>query len=455
MANPIGIPLSPAAAESPVPLGTLLIYGLPGFVLHFTFMLVLVYLMKYATDVLLVPAAVMGLVFGLSRVSDAILDPAAGYLSDRTRSRLGRRRSWMLASSLPMGASFFMLWSPPSDLTGVPLWAWMGVAVFAYHVATTMFAVPHEALGAELSTSYHDRTRIFGVKHIVGALGGLAALAGMEWLRRAEDPRSAAFMLALGIGTALAATTLVAVLRLRERAAHQGRGARNPWRAYADVWRNPHARLLLLVFGIENFGTAVLAVLITYVMQYVYDLAEYTTTFMLLYFVPAILFVPIWIRLSRRFGKRNLWVFSMSMMTVAFCGLAFVRAGDLWLLCALGVISGIGGGCGQVVGPSIQADVIDYDERTTGERKEGIYFAAWAFVRKSAFGIATMLVGFLLAAIGFEPNAEQSDATKLGLRTLFGIVPGLCYLVGTICFLRFRLDEAAHLAIRRELDARA
>jgi GPH family glycoside/pentoside/hexuronide:cation symporter len=455
VANPIGTPSIPAAAEGQVPLGTLLVYALPGLILQFTFMLVLVYLMKYATDVLLVPAAVMGLLFGLSRVSDAILDPAAGYLSDRTRSRWGRRRSWMLASSIPMGASFFMLWSPPPGLTDAPLWVWMGVAVFAYHVATTMFAVPHEALGAELSTSYHDRTRIFGVKHIVGAFGGLAALGGMELLRRAEDPRGAAFALALAIGTLLAATTLLAVARLRERAAHQGRGGRNPWRAYGDVWRNPHARLLLLVFGIENFGTAVLAILATYVMQYVYDLAQYTTTFMLLYFVPAILFVPVWIRLSRRFGKRNLWVFSMSMMTVAFGGLAFVRAGDLWLLCALGVIAGIGGGCGQVVGPSIQADVIDYDERATGERKEGIYFAAWAFVRKTAFGIATVLVGFLLSVIGFEPNVEQSDATKLGFRTLFGIVPGLCYLVGTICFLRFRLDEAAHLAIRRELDARA
>jgi GPH family glycoside/pentoside/hexuronide:cation symporter len=361
----------------------------------------------------------------------------------------------MLASSLPMGAAFFMLWSPPASLTGALLAVWMGVAVFAYHIATTMFSVPHEALGAELSTSYHDRTRIFGVKHIVGATGGLLALGGMELLRRAEDPRHAAFGLALGIGFALAATTGLAVVRLRERAEHQGRGAQNPWRAFADVWRNPHARLLLLVFGIENFGTAILAVLIPYTMQYVYDLADQTTTFMLLYFVPAILFVPVWIRLSRRFGKRNLWLFSMSMLTLSFCGLAFVRAGDVWLVCALGVIAGIGGGCGQVVGPSIQADVIDYDERMTGERKEGIYFAAWAFVRKSAFGVATMLVGLLLAAIGFEPNSEQSDSTKLGLRALFGIVPGVCYLVGTLCFLRFRLDEAAHLAIRRELDARA
>ena len=217
----------------------------------------------------------------------------------------------------------------------------------------------------------------------------------------------------------------------------------------------PHARLLLLVFGIENFGTAILSVMIAYVMKYVFDLEQYTTAFMLLYFVPAILFVPVWIRLSRRFGKRNLWIFSMSMLTIAFGGLAFVRAGDAWLVCALGVIAGVGGGCGAVVGPSIQADVIDFDERFTGERKEGTYFAVWAFVRKSAFGVATMLTGLLLGLIGYEPNVEQSEATKLGMRTLFGIVPGLCYLVGTLCFLRFRLDEAAHLAIRRELDARA
>jgi GPH family glycoside/pentoside/hexuronide:cation symporter len=445
----------PKIADAQVPLGTLLIYGLPGCVLQFTFMLVLVYLMKYATDVLLVPAAVMGLLFGLSRLSDAILDPAAGYLSDRTRSPLGRRRSWMLASSLPMGATFFMLWSPPAGLAAVALAVWMGVAIFAYHVATTMFAVPHDALGAELSTNHHDRTRIFGVKHIVGTLGSLLALGGMELLRRAEDPRRTAFAIALAIGVALAATSLLAVARLRERSEHQGRGSHNPWKAFADVWRNPHARLLLFVFGIENFGTAILAVLIAYVMQYVYGLAQYTTAFMLLYFIPAVLFVPVWIRLSRRFGKRNLWIFSMSMMTLAFAGLAFVRAGDVWLVCALGVIAGVGGGCGQVVGPSIQADVVDYDERATGERKEGIYFAAWAFMRKSAFGIATMLVGLLLGVIGFEPNVEQSDATKLGLRTLFGIVPGACYAVGTLCFLRFRLDEAAHLAIRRELDARA
>jgi GPH family glycoside/pentoside/hexuronide:cation symporter len=444
-----------APAESRVPLGTLLVYGLPSLFVSFTFMLVLVYLMKYATDVLLISPVVMGVLFGLSRISDAVLDPIAGYLSDRTDSRLGRRRSWLLASALPLGATFVMLWSPPAGLEGVALAAWMGAAIFAYHLATTLFSIPHEALGAELTTSYHDRTRIFGIRHIVGTLGSLLALGGMWLLMETGDPRRTAFQLTLAIGVAFALSTLLAVLRLREPAEHQGRGGRNPWRAFADVWRNPHARLLFLVFGIETFGTAILSVMIAYVMKYVFDLAQYTTAFMLLYFVPAIVFVPVWIRLSRRFGKRNLWIFSMSMLTLAFGGLAFVRAGDAWLVCALGVIAGVGGGCGAVVGPSIQADVIDFDERATGERKEGTYFAVWAFVRKSAFGVATLLTGLLLGLIGYEPNVEQSEATKLGMRTLFGIVPGLCYLAGTIFFLRFKLDEAAHLAIRRELDARA
>ena len=248
-----------------------------------------------------------------------------------------------------------------------------------------------------------------------GPLGSLLALGGM-WLlmeRRGSEAHRVRCSRSRSASPS-PLSTLLAVVRLREPAEHQGRGGRNPWRAFADVWRNPHARLLFLVFGIENFGTAILSVMIAYVMKYVFDLEQYTTAFMLLYFIPAILFVPVWIRLSRRFGKRNLWIFSMSMLTIAFGGLAFVRAGDVWLVCALGVIAGVGGGCGAVVGPSIQADVIDFDERATGERKEGTYFAVWAFVRKSAFGVATMLTGLLLGLIGYEPNVEQSEATKLG-----------------------------------------
>ena len=152
----------------------------------------------------------------------------------------------------------------------------------------------------------------------------------MELLRRAEDPRRMAF----------ASPRDPNHVRFDDAARHgapargaehPGRGAHDPWQAFADVSRNPRARLLLFVFGIENFGTAILAVFVACMMRYVYALAQYTTVFMLLLFVPAVLFVPVWIRLSRRFGNRDLWVFSMSLMALAFAGLAFVP-GDAWLV---------------------------------------------------------------------------------------------------------------------------
>ena len=330
----------------------------------------------------------------------------------------------------------------------------MGVGVFGYFTATTIFNVPHESWGAELSSHYDERTRIFGIRHVVGALGSLAGLGGMALLRTAEDPRAMANAQALVAAGVCAVLTVVAVSSVGERQEYQGRGGASLRAAFGDVLRNPHARLLLFVYFVENFGTAILAVLIPFVMEYVLKVPDLMEIFMGIYFIPAILSVPVWINLSRRFGKKPLWIFSMSAMALAFGGMSFVREGDIVLLSALGLLAGIGGGCGQVVGPSIQADVIDWDEHRTGERKEGAYFAVWNFVRKSAYGIAAMLAGILLEVIGFEPNAEQSEGAQLGMRALFGLVPGACYAAGTLVFLRFGLNQAEHAAIRRELDGR-
>lgn len=438
-----------------VPLRTIALYGLPAAPVYFTFMLTSVYLLIFAADVLLVAPGIMGTLYGLSRLWDAVSDPIAGYLSDRTRSRLGRRRSWLLASALPIALGFGMMWSPPGSLSGASLVAWMGAAVFVYFTGTTCFSIPHESFGAELSKDHHDRTRVFGVKTAVAQSGTLLALGGMYLIITAEDARATARMLVVVMAVAIPAFMVVAVSRLRERPDYQGRGAADLRSGLRDVLANPHATRLLLVFFVENFGTANLAVLTPFVMKYVLDMERLTPAFMLVYFVPALLFIPMWIALSRRVGKKRLWLFALATMTLAFSGLFLVGPGDVVLMCALGFLAGLGGGCGQVVGPSIQADVIDYDELRTGERKEGAYFAVWNFMRKSAYGVAAMLAGTMLSAVGFEANAVQSEETRLGMMVLFSFVPGTCFLLATLAFTRFHLDEAEHAAIRRELDARA
>ena len=443
----------PAAA--PIPLRSLLVYALPAAPVFFTFMLISVYLLKYAADVLYIAPGVMGVIYGLSRLYDAVTDPIAGYLSDRTRSRLGRRRSWLLASIVPIAAGFALIWCPPPSLQGAALALWVGAGVFLYYTGTTIFSIPHEALGAEFTTDHHDRTRVFGVKAAVAMLGSIAAIGGLQLFYSSPDQRRTAAVLAASLAVLLAVSVGLAVSRVREQPGHQGRGAKRMLPAFRDVLRNPHAVPLLLVFFIENFGMASLGVLTPFVMKYALAMEDLTPLFIGMYFVPALLGIPVWIRLSRRVGKRRLWLFATGVLTLAFSGLFFVQPGQMWLVLALGIVAGIGGGCGQVVGPSIQADIIDWDELRTGQRKEGAYFAVWNFMRKSAFGLSAMIAGLVLDAIGFQPNAEQSEATRLGMRALFGLAPGVCFGLGFLALLRFRLDEAEHAAIRRGLEQRA
>ncbi|MEN8181186.1 MAG: MFS transporter [Myxococcota bacterium] len=443
------------ASEARLRLSTILDYSAPTIGVGFMFLLVNLYLMKFATDVLLIAPAAMGAIFGISRIWDAISDPVAGYLSDRTRTRMGRRRPWLLAGAVPVAAVFILLWSPPSALEGGPLVVWMAAMVFAFYTSMTIFIVPHTSLGAELTDSYHDRTRIFGVRHITWTVGSALALVGMWLLIGASNPRGMALNVSIVVAAFTAALLLWAVVRLRERSDYQGRGGKNPYASFRDVLHNSHARLLLIVFGIESLGGATIAILTPYIAQYIVKAEDQTVYFIGSYMLASVIFVPVWLPLSRRFGKKHLWLFSMALTALAFGGMFFLREGSVALIYTLAFVAGTAASCGAMVGPSIEADVIDYDEYVTGERKEGAYFAAWNFVFKSATGVTLMLTGFVLEFSGFVPNAEQTEQARFWIRTLYSLFPLVCYGLGALLFLRFSLDEDEHRRIRAELDARA
>ena len=116
-----------------VPWRTVFAYGAPTVGAGYMYLLVGLYVMKFSTDVLLIAPAVMGVIFSISRVWDAISDPLVGYLSDRTVGSFGRRRTWMAASVIPIGAAFVMVFSPPADLSEAALIGWMAVAVIGFY----------------------------------------------------------------------------------------------------------------------------------------------------------------------------------------------------------------------------------------------------------------------------------------------------------------------------------
>jgi len=447
----------PEAPSSALSWTTIGLYGFPTIAVQFIYMLVMVMYMNFATDVLLIAPAVMGAIFFASKLWDAVSDPVVGFLSDRTRSRLGRRRSWMLGSALPVAAFGLMMWAPPDGLSPTLLTLWVGVAIFGFYTTYTTFYVPQLALGAELSFKVQERNRLYGSRQIGSAIGLLLAFSlGAPLLEHHETARATAVDLGWAAGVACLLSISIATLLLpREPIGSEGRGGRNLFTAMRDVARNPHARILLFVFFIESFGVGGTSVMAPYVVKYVIKLEGILGIVLMAYVVPTALSIPVWVWLAQHFERHKLWMISMGMSAIGYASLIFLDEGRLGVMLFCSVMCGTGSGCGATLGQAIKADVIDYDEYVTGERKEGSYFALWAFVSKLASGLMIALVGFALSWSGYAENTEQPESIVNVMLLLNGGIPFLCFAVGIAVFTRFRLDSREHQRIRDEIDRRA
>ena len=448
-----------------VPLGTTIAYGMPGLGAGYMYLLMSLYVMKFSTDVLLIAPAVMGIIFSISRIWDAISDPIAGYLSDRTTFKFGRRRTWMLLSFVPISFGFLAVFSPPESMQGQSLDLWMMIAILSFYSAITLFNVPHMALGAELTDDYHERTRLFGVRHIGFTFGSILSLVSMSLLISEEnsptgDVRELASNLAFFAVAVMSLMIFFSVSRLKEDPKFQNRVNKNPFKAFRDVWVNPHAKILIIVLFIENLGGAVIGVLTLYVTQYIVEAPAWAPIIIFAYMLPSALSVPLWIPLSRRFGKIRLWVFSLALTGISFGGIFIIpfldSVTDRLIVMFLGaILGGMASGCGGAIGPSVKGDVIDYDEYLTGERKEGSYFAALNFVYKSATGIMLLVTGFVLQFSGFIPNQPQTMEVKIALISLYGLVPLVFYSLGSyLLYKKFKFGEKEHAAIKQQIQER-
>jgi GPH family glycoside/pentoside/hexuronide:cation symporter len=445
---------SPLATGDRVPLATLLSWGPPIFGLSSALFFLQFFFLKFATDVLLIAPAVVGSLFAAGRLWDAVSDPVVGTWSDRTRTRLGRRRPWMFAA-IPMLVVFtWMIWVPPASLTGTGLVLWIGVALFGFYTAFTVYQIPHLSLGAELTTDHHDRNRVFGVQSASFSAGMIFAFGSMQFIMTSDDQRETTRLAATVLIVAASVLLVIPPLRVRERAEHQGRGAQSAVQAMRDVLRNPDARRLLAVQFVMMIGISVVGLLSPYQVEYVLKRPDMVGPLPAAFLIFNIGSIPIWVRLSRRFGKRDTGVAALGLSAVAFGGMAFAGEGDVALLAVLLPVAGFATGCGGMVSPSMLADVIDGDELETGERKEGAYNAAYGFALKVANAFMILVTSLVLQALGFAPNVEQSAEVKLGLRLLYGVLPLVMFTAAALVLRGFRLDEQEHSRIRAELDSR-
>lgn len=435
-------------------------YAGPAFALAAVGIPIYVHLPKFYTDVVGVSVGTVGLLLMASRIFDGILDPVVGYWSDRTRTRWGRRRPWIVGASAPLAAALFLLFSPP--VTGAAAAWWLGTTLFAVFLLWTIVIVPYESLGPELTFDYDERTSLLALRDGALLAGTLVAAASPAIAAAAlggsgPDAEAARFRaIALVYGPVIVAACVLCAWRVRERPPRDrgpGEAAGGAFDSARAMAANRPFRILLGSYSIAALGSNLPGTLILFYVEYVLR-SEHSDVFMLLYLVTGIAFLPAWVRAASRADKKTAWLAATAINTGSFFGVYFLGAGDEVLYGLLVVLSGIGFGAVVAIPSSMQADVIDYDELLTGVRREGSYLGVWSVARKAAAALGVGAGLGVLQVAGYAPNAAQTETVTHTLSALYALFPCLCNAAGFALALAYPIGRGKHQEILAAIESR-
>ena len=415
-----------------------------------------VFLPAFYAQTMGLPLDWIGYIIVLARVFDAFTDPVMGFVSDRTSSRFGRRKVWVLAGLPVVCLSVVALFMPPD---GVSLMHF-GVALFALSLGWTLMILPYNAWGAELSGDYHERTRIAGLREGMGLFGTLLAASTPTIMTALgySDPR--VHMLALGAivivllvpatGWALATVPEPAPLTRARVSLAEGLKA---------ISANAPFRRLIVAYLINAFANGLPATLFLLFVAHVIGRGDAYGPLLLAYFLAGLIAIPFWSWLARRIGKHRAWVIAMTLACGAFAFTPFVVGeGDIVAFAIISIISGMGVGADLVLPASIQADVVDADTVASGEQRTGLFFALWGIATKLAFALAAVslpvlhMAGFRADALGPDGLSTNAPDALLALTLLYAAVPIAIKLVAMAMMWNFPLDLEKQRAIRAELE---
>jgi GPH family glycoside/pentoside/hexuronide:cation symporter len=444
-------PAVPSTDER-IPLGLKLAYGVPNLAGAAMLVPILIHMPKFYADVVLVPLGYLAIAIAAARALDALSDPLIGWLSDRTRTRWGRRRPYMAVGAPLCAVAFYALFTPPVSLTKDAAAVWFGITFVLYFIFHTVYGLPHYALGAELTLDYHERSRLFGIREgftILGTIGASVA-PGVLVAGFALNERQAFSTLGAIIAILLVVLYGLLVVVVRERPDFVTR-ASNPFvPGIRRALRNRPFRILLLTYVVGSIAGAIPGTLMPFFNSYVIrpqNEARWLATFLATYFAAGFICLPLWVLAARRFGKRPAWLASFVMGITGGGAMFFLGEGDTIPLLILIAWAGSSFGAGLFLGPAMQADVIDYDELHTGKRREAQYSAFWAMLPKFVAIPSAAIPIAILGSIGYVPNAVQSPQVVLAIRAIFALTPAFFSTLAFVIAWRFAIDERVHRAI--------
>jgi len=412
--------------------------------------------LNYLTDTVGIAAAAAGLAIMLGKVWDAVTDPMMGFISDRTRSRWGRRRPYLLFGSIPLFLSMWYFFSAPTFKTAIGGVIWATLVLCILNTAYTVVNIPYGSLTPELTKDFKERTALNGFRFsfaVVGTILGAAIV--LPIINLAGDNEHLGFSyVGFLFGLIMAGTILTTFFSVREpNHQNEPRPTQKFFETFLAVFKDKTYVRLLIVYACNLTGITFVQTILVYYFKYLYKNESMTTIAMILLLVTAMICVPISVLLAKKVGKKLTYQIALGILAVS-CMVIFLfgHTVGMNLTLAVMVFAGIGIGFGYVPPFAMLPDVIEVDAIHSGSRKEGAFYGMWTFVSKLGVALAPALTGLFLGLSGFVADKVQSPETLLAIRLVFGPIPAIIFILGIIIVQKYPLDEIKYNAILAEAE---
>jgi len=446
------------AIQDRLPRLTKFLYGISDFGFACTDTTMQVLFAIFMTDVVgLKPIYAAAAIF-IGRTWDYINDPLVGFLTDRTRTRWGRRRPYLLIGFIPFGLMFAMMWYRPPTDSQFLLAAYYAVAYFLFDTSYTIVTMPYAALTPELTPDYDERTSLTTFRMAFSILGSLVAFIVPLLIIGTMRPENSGRVFTMGIifGAVCALPLVLTFFGTRERPenfALSQPGLRDSLRA---VWKN---RPFLFAAGIFLFtwtAADIIQAFLLFFLKYRMNMEGQSDLILGTIFITALLVLPLWNWISQKTDKRKAYIFGMIFLSTIMCTLILLTpASGLPLILVMSVLAGIGVSAIHVLTWAIIPDAVEVDELITGQRHEGVFYSLVSLFKKIASSIAIPLTLLVLDRSGYVSNAAvQKPSAILAIRILMGPVPSVLLLGGIAFAIFYPLSRSSHAKARAEIAAR-
>ncbi|MCF7913539.1 MAG: MFS transporter [Spirochaetaceae bacterium] len=418
------------------------------------------YLLFYFTDVAGIAAGLAGTAIMIGKIWDAVTDPTVGYLSDRSKSRWGRRRPFMFAGAIILFFGMGILFIPYGVTSQIALFVLATLTYCLVNTAYTLVNIPYGALTPELTDDYYERTVLNGFRMsfaVVGTFVGVSIVLPLVDLF--GGTRLAWTGMGLVTGGIMAAATLTVVFSVRENPKPRIHSQENIFKSYFQVLSMKTFLTALIPWALHMAGVNVLQTSLLYYFRYIYQNEAAFQIALPILLGAAVLAIPVWVRISKQIGKKLSYNIGMLIFAAGVILFFFIghRTG-VQVSYVIMFFAGLGFATHYVMPWAIVPDVVEYDYAERGVRREGVFYGMWTFSSKIGQAVGIGLSGWMLSIFGYQESvagvqaATQSETAMLGIRLLTGPIPAAFFIAGVIVLSFFPITNKKYQEIMKRVE---